>query len=89
MRDRIKEAGSGIGSTAEEKTEIKRKEGDRYNKRDKKDRNETGRQQRNSNKGADQITAYLRTSKCPFISARNADIKNQTKIARHHAFTKY
>lgn len=50
----------------------------------KRGKNETGMQQRNSNKGVDQITASLRTFKCLFISARNADIKNQTEIVYHH-----
>lgn len=86
MRERLKEAVSEIGSTsaAREKTKIERKEGDRLNERDKGGQNETGRQQRNSNKGVDQITASLRTSKCPFISVRNADIKKQTEIACRH-----
>ena len=87
-RERIKEAGSEIGSRSaaegRKAGDGERKEGDRWNGSDKEGQNETGRQRRNSNKGTDQITPSLRTSKCPFISARNADIKNQTEIARHH-----
>lgn len=45
---------------------------------------DTGMQERNSNKGTDQITASLRTSKCPFILTRNADIKIHTEIVRSH-----